>query len=116
MRFVNIKTLLLIGVIVVLLLIIKNIIGSILSLRQNSHIVTSLKQQEQQEKQKGQFLKEKLHQVNTVQFIENEAREKLGMAKPGEHIVLAPPPVAVVQKQPETDYSPTWQKWWKLFF
>ena len=87
-----------------------------MSLRQNSHIVTSLKQQEQAEKQKGQFLKEKLHQVNTVQFIENEARERLGMVKAGEHVVLAPPAVATASNPTVIDYSPNWQKWWKLFF
>ena len=77
MRFVNLKTLLLIGAILVLLVIIKNIVGSILSLRQNSRIVTELQKEELEEKQKKQFLTEKLHLVNTTQFIENEAREKL---------------------------------------
>lgn len=116
MRFVNIKTILLVGSILVLLLVIKNIVGSILSLRQNSHIVTTLRQEEKAEKQKKQFLKEKLYLVNTSQFIENEAREKLGMVQPGEHIILAPPVVAIAPKTVEIDYSPNWQKWWRLFF
>jgi len=116
MRFVNIKTVLLVIIMLALLLIIKNIVGSILTLRQNSHIVTTLKQQEYAEKQKGEFLKQQLYFVNTMQFIESQAREKLGMVKPGEHIVLSAPPVPVAQKLTAVDNSPNWEKWWKLFF
>ena len=116
MRFVNLKTIVLFIIAFVLLLVIRNIVSSILSLRQNSNIVTALKQQEANEKQKKQFLKEKLYQASTGQFIENEAREKLGMVKPGEHIILAPPAIIAEAKTPEADYSPNWQKWWKLFF
>lgn len=116
MRFVNTKTIILVIVIFALLLAIKNIVGSILTLRQNSRIVTTIKQQEKAEKQKREFLKQQLYFVNTSQFIENEAREKLGMVKPGEHIVLAPPPINKAQKVAIVDNSPNWQKWWRLFF
>lgn len=116
MSFVNTKTVILIVAIIILILIIRNIVDSIVSLRQNSNIVTTLRQEEREQVQKKQFLKEKLHLVNTSQFIENEAREKLGMIKPGEHIVLAPPVIVATQKPSEIDYSPNWQKWWKLFF
>ena len=115
MRFVNTKTVLLIIAIVVLLLVIKNIVASIISLRQNSHIVTTLKQQEVAEEQKKKLLKQQLYFVKTPQFIENEAREKLGMVKPGEHIVLAPPTVDSSPKKESYDYSPNWLKWWRLF-
>ncbi len=116
MRFVNTKTLILLGIIVVLLLLIKNIVASIISLRQNSHIVTTLKQQEQEEKQKKEFLKQQLYYSNTQEFVEKEAREKLGMLKPGEHIVLAPSSKNKNKKVAVVDSSPNWSKWWKLFF
>ncbi len=116
MRFVNTKTVILIIIIIVLLLVIKNIVGSIISLQQNSLIVTDLKQQEIAEKEKKRFLEQKLYYVSTQQFIESEAREKLGMVKPGEHIVLAPPPTQKNIKSISEDYSPNWLKWWKLFF
>lgn len=114
MRFVNIKSLLLIGIVLVLLWVIKNISTSILTLRQNSHIVTDLKQQEEAEKRKKQLLQQQLYFVNTPQFIENEAREKLGMVKPGEHIVLIPPHEN--QQKITYDTTPNWKKWWNLFF
>jgi cell division protein DivIC len=115
MHFVNTKSLLLIGIALVLLWVIKNITTSIITLRQNSHIVTSLKFQEEQAKRKRQLLKQKLHFVNTPEFIEKEAREKLGMVKPGEHIVLAPQ-ILQNQQKISIDSSPNWKKWWKLFF
>lgn len=116
MRFVNTKTVILVIVTIALLLIIKNIVGSILTLRQNSRIVTTLKGKEREEQQKRQFLKQQLYFVNTPQFVENEAREKLGMVKPGEHIVLAPPPTEDKPTKPTIDTAPNWEKWWKLFF
>lgn len=116
MRFVNIKTVILLIIIFVLLLIIKNIVASILTLRQNSEIVTGLRQQEAAEKEKNRFLQQQLYHVTTPRFIENEAREKLGMVKPGEHIVLAPPPTTNHTKPSVADYSPNWKKWWRLFF
>jgi len=116
MRFVNTKTVILVIVTIALLLIIKNIVGSILTLRQNSRIVTTLKGKELEEQQKRQFLKQKLFSVNTPQFVENEAREKLGMVKPGEHIVLAPPAANKQTKITKVDNSPNWEKWWRLFF
>lgn len=115
MRFVNTKSILLLGIMLILLWVIKNIATSIISLRQNSHIVTTLKTQEEDAKRKKQFLQQKLYYVNTTEFIENEAREKLGMVKPGEHIVLAPP-IASSEQRITADTSPLWLRWWKLFF
>ena len=115
MRFVNTKTIIPLGIIFILLLLIKNIASSIMNLRQNSNIVTILKQREQDELQKREFLKQRLYVSNTTEFIEKEAREKLGMVKPGEHIVLEPPPK--LEKNTVTiDNTPNWKKWWKLFF
>lgn len=114
MSFVNTKTIILLIFIVILLVVIKNIIGSILSLRQNSHIVTTIQQQEKNEKQKKEFLKQQLYYVNTNEFIENEAREKLGMAKEGEFIILEPPSPPPVQPV-VIENTPNWKKWWEKF-
>lgn len=116
MRFVNIKSIVLILIILVLLWLIKNIVASILTLTQNSHIVTTLSEQEKDAKKRKQFLEQQLYYVQTPQYIENEAREKLGLVKPGEHIVLAPPQVEDEKQRAVTDSTPTWKKWWNLFF
>lgn len=116
MRFVNTKTLILLGIIVVLLLLIKNIVSSISSLQQNSRIVSDLKQQEQEELQKRDFLKQQLYFSNTQEFVETQAREKLGMVKPGEKIVIVPPRQAEQEQSVEFDNTPNWKKWWNLLF
>ena len=116
MRFVNIKTIIPIIIILILLFLIKNIAISIISLQSNSHIVSNLKSQETIEKQQEAFLQQRLYYVNTPEFIENQAREKLGLTKEGEHIVLAPPISPTPQAVAIIDNTPTWQKWWKLFF
>lgn len=115
MRFVNIKTIILVIFILVLLVVIRNIVFSMLSLRQNSEIVTMLRNQEISEKQRQEFLKQQLHYAKTQEFIENEARDKLGMVKEGEHIILEParPKPLPIDK---TDTTPSWQKWLTLFF
>lgn len=116
MRFVNIKTIILVTIIIVLLLVIKNIATSIASLRQNSQIVISLKQQEIEEKEKKRFLEQQLKYVDTNEYIEQTAREKLGMVKQGEHIVLAPPTVEEEETTKTIEYIPNWKKWWNIFF
>lgn len=55
-------------------------------------------------------------------YIEQEARNKLGLAKPGETVVIMPEatrsgnqtePSKEIQSEP---IMPNWKKWWKLFF
>lgn len=116
MRFVNTKTLILLGIIIILLLLIKNIVGSISSLRQNSRIVSDLRQQEQDELQKRDFLRQQLYYSNTQEFVERQAREKLGMIKPGEKIVIVPHPIEDPDVESGIDNTSNWRKWWNILF
>lgn len=103
-------------VIIFLLVIIKNILSSIVELNNNSQIVTRLQNEEISEKKKGQFLKERLYYVKTQEFIEKQARERLGMVKEGEYLVLAPPATSSIKTIEIKDTTPNWKKWWQLFF
>lgn len=116
MGVVNSKYILPVILILILGLIIKNIGFSIFQLNHNSTRVTNLKSQFIQEKQQQQFLKERLYYVKTNEFVENEAREKLGMVKEGELIVLAPPTENKKIIVDTENKNPNWQKWWNLFF
>jgi len=55
-------------------------------------------------------------------YIEQEARNKLGLAKPGETVVIMPEATlsgkeAESPKQPQSaPFEPNWKKWWRLFF
>jgi len=69
--------------------------------------------------EKNRQLQERLKEVKSPEFIEKEAREKLGLAKPGETVYILPPNVAYLPRQEENipkEELPNWQKWWKLFF
>lgn len=116
MRFVNTKTIIPLIIILILLFIIKNIAESIIVLNQNSHILINLKNEEELAKQKNKFLKERLNYVTSQEFIENEAREKLGMVKNGENIILIPPPGKEEKKKNQRNELPNWEKWKRLFF
>lgn len=109
------KKIILFALIGILLLIIQNGIISIQQLLVNQRALSSLIQNLQAKKKEQDFLLQQLQYVKTSDFIEKEARNKLGMVKPGEYIVIAPPPQnpEVIQVRESLQ---NWQKWAKLFF
>lgn len=55
------------------------------------------------------------------EFIEEEARNKLNMAREGETVVILPPNVRELVGRKGSEVSqqeqlPNWKKWWELFF
>jgi cell division protein FtsB len=64
-------------------------------------------------------LKEDLVQVESPGFVEQEARNKLGLVKEGEKVVLLPQQSSVNGSQlteKKDENLPNWKQWWKLFF
>src|SRR3989338_4046362 len=61
-------------------------------------------------------------QVESQEFMEKEAREKLGLAKPGEVVVVLPADDVLRRLAPEFDQEhfaeeePIYKRWIKLFF
>lgn len=62
-------------------------------------------------------------EVNSPEFVEREARDRLGLAKEGEVVVILPSedvlkdlalPLAELEEYPEED--PIWRRWVKMFF
>jgi cell division protein FtsB len=66
-------------------------------------------------------LAEKLTQAQSPNFIEKEVRDKLGLGKEGESVVVLPDPEVLKRLAPvipvEADIlpDPNWKKWMKLF-
>lgn len=67
-------------------------------------------------KERDRLLVEK-KKTESPLYLEKIARDKLGLSKPGEEVIVIPPelladntPIVVEDK------SPNWQKWLKLFF
>jgi cell division protein FtsB len=76
------------------------------------------KEQEKLEKLKTDniALKQQLEYVQSNEFVEKEARDKLGMAKDGEAVVLMPENTSTSETQIQQEESSNWKKWWQLFF
>lgn len=103
--------------VIVLLLIINSLINSIYNLWHKQDLLTSAQKQLQSEQQKNQKLKGELSYVQSQQFIEEEAHNKLFLVKPGEQEVLISQKLA--NDSPASKKSqnlPNWQQWLNLFF
>src|SRR3990170_4508136 len=70
---------------------------------------------------KEKDLEKKLEEVKSDDYIEKQIRDKLGLAKEGEIVVVLPPPEVVrklapkIEEQEDTLPDPNWKKWFHLF-
>lgn len=69
---------------------------------------------------KNAALKKRLSEVQGIQFVESQARDKLGLARAGETIVIIPQEeIDKVLQQSQVAKMvvlPNWQAWLKLFW
>ena len=109
------KKTLYIGAIVIIIIIINGFAHSIYDLWSKKDLITSAQKKLDEEKLKNQKLKGELSYVQTKEFIESEARNKLFLQKPGEKEIIVP---AIVQKDnPKAQaQKQNWQKWLELFW
>lgn len=106
-----------IGILLILSLVrsITRIVGSNEKVREASQHVSELQAE-------NKNLSEELSTLQSVQFIEREARDKLGLAKKGEIVVVLPDEDKLRELAPKFSgkiYSlpdPNWKLWLRLFF
>ena len=111
------KYLLILGVIIVAISLVRNIIRAI-------NIKDRIKAEEAKVevlRKEKEELEKKVAEAESDAYIEKQLRDKLGLAKEGE-IVLILPEDEILRKiapviQEEVDFlpDPTWKKWLKLF-
>ncbi|OGY07625.1 MAG: hypothetical protein A3D24_02300 [Candidatus Blackburnbacteria bacterium RIFCSPHIGHO2_02_FULL_39_13] len=59
--------------------------------------------------------------AESSEFVEKEAREKLGLVKPGDVVVVLPPEEILIKLAPSLDKQtfieekPIWERWSKMF-
>jgi cell division protein FtsB len=100
-----------------------------LSLVKNVSRANQIKRQIQSEKDKlskieseNNRLIDEIAKTQSTEFIEKEVRDKLGLAKEGEAIVVLPDSEVLKKFAPQATVEvdtlpdPTWKKWVKLFF
>jgi cell division protein FtsB len=69
----------------------------------------------------GQELSQKLEVAQSPKYVESQLRDKLGLAKEGEIVVILPPDDVLrkiapqYEEQEEVLPEPNWRRWMKLF-
>jgi cell division protein FtsB len=103
--------------IIVLLLIINGLIHSIFDLWQKQDLLTTAQRELNAQQLKNTKLKTDLSYAQSQQFVDETARNKLFLAKPGEQQVFISSDLVNTDKQgQEVRNIPNWQKWLNLFF
>lgn len=93
----------------------KNILDSIYSLNKGKNVYIQLKGELENKKREREFLSQQLYYVRQDEYVEEQARSKLGLSKKDERIVIEPPHIE--QNEIATNnLTPNWKKWWNLFF
>jgi|SRR5581483_7295644 len=106
-----------IAIVVVCIFAAQSLIFSIVSLWQKQDVVRQAQQQLAIEQKKNTQLKKQLAKVQSPQFLEEEARDKLFLQKEGENQVIVPDNQNIsLATQKQVDTRPNLQKWFDLFF
>jgi cell division protein FtsB len=104
-------------IVLILLFIINGLFHSIYDLWHKKDLLTSAQKDLERAQMQNQKLKGELSAVNSPQFIEEQAHNKLFLVKPGEQEVLIAPELKNKnQPQKQIQNIPNWQKWLQLFF
>ena len=101
--------------IVVCLVVINSLAHSIFDLWNKQDVVVRARQELDQEKQKNEELKVQLGYVKSNEFVEEEARNKLFLVKPGESDVIIPQNLIKKKEVKPPPPPPVWKQWVNLF-
>ena len=111
------KKILFILVVIVFLIIINNLTRSIYSVWQKDRVALDAQKQLNYQKEENEKLKSELSYIETQEFIERQARDKLFMTKPNESIVLdSKDHEGKNLSFDKRDNRENWRKWMELFF
>ena len=102
-------------IIIVILFI--NIIRSWVKWQQRTQILENAKDRLYQQQDEQKNLERELARVQSKQYVEEQARDKLNMTREDEIMLIIPSPFIIQQQTPTpADNSPNWQKWMRLFW
>lgn len=109
------KILLVFGVLAAILLIF-NSVKKIMFFRNNAQQIKEAETRLFSLKKENEQLKSELEYKKSNDFAEEEIRNKLGLAKQNEAIVVLPKEEAKETDKDLSNVTPNWRKWWRLFF
>lgn len=112
------------GVFLIVILVTASAIRTSLQISRHEDDVAAVGKKLAQEQAERARLEEIKNGLNSPEFIEKEARDKLGLAKPGEVVVVLPPEdvlrrLAPINSEEEESVGeagwPVWRQWVRLF-
>lgn len=108
-------------ILVVSLFIIQSLVRSIYTLWQKHDLLVEAEQELQEQKKENAKFKQQLVVVESQNFTEKEARNKLFLQKPGEQRVLIDARLVQAVSDGKIEANggkalPNWQQWINLFF
>lgn len=111
------KNLLLVLAIFIMMILVSNSVKKIITFRGTSVLVQEEEQKLAKLKLENENLKRDLEYKQSEKFVEGEIRNKLGLAKEGEEIVVVPGKESDLKQEANNKKTlPNWKKWQKLFF
>lgn len=99
-----------------------SLFGSISKIREVNTKIEKESQILEELKKDNEALQKEVQKTQTEEFIEKQLRDKLGMAREGEIVVVLPDAETVkkfaplLEKDEDLPPDPNWKKWLKLFF
>lgn len=100
----------------ILLVVIINMVKSLYDLYSKKDVLIQTQQKLTELQQQHNQLQKDLKKSTTQQFIEQQARDKLFLVKPGESMVILPNTTSGAKGSTQKEQIPNWQQWWGLFF
>jgi cell division protein FtsB len=104
-----------------ILLLIISLARNITKIRQAQEKIQEKKEEVEKLEERNKKLKEQFEKVSSEEFAERELRDKLGLAKEGEIIIVLPDEATLrklipeLKEEEEVLPDPNWKKWLKLF-
>lgn len=117
----KIKALIQIGLFLVAILLSFSLLGSISKIIGSNQKIVDAQNKVNLLEKENKDMNQKLQAVKSTEFVEQEARDKLGLAKNGEIVVVLPDEATLRSLAPKLETEkeslpiPVWQKWLKLF-
>lgn len=111
-----------VGIVILFLFLVVSFIRGVSSLSSARKQISEAERRVEEAKKKNEELKAKAQEVVSQAFTEQVARDKLGLAKPGETVIVLPDAEIVkkfsgrvINVEEDTLPDPNWKKWLKLF-
>ncbi len=118
----NVRLITNIVIIFIIALLSLSLLGNITRILSANQKLTEAKNKILAAQKEQEDLKKKVAEAQSPEFIEKQARDKLGLAKEGETVVVLPDPQTLKLLAPSHEKEeiflpdPNWKKWAKLFF